>query len=957
MYQAAKPRLMLPLCYINGIEIPIKGASVSYGVWTPPTASVELVPDVTMRDIGHEDRVRVTLFYLDTHRAELNKSAPQWRLLFDGEIQRVSFSASKGQTSMTIQCADLINGLQHMRMFFLMSISNLVTQNVTAGIPDNPNSAITGHHFAPTFPASLFFQGLDPLKNTPIRRPYDLIENMFRALVSGNDFPDQVRQELSKALGREVTPAEAKSTTSMHWFARWARRSEFMRRFSPLPVFEDYNDKTGVFPILRAIQNQHVIDSIRQLAERVNDAGSLYDLIQQLFTTMYYELQMLPTAPLVRQDYLTGRVLGPMEPGKQLQKVTPYDRRSLRLLQNVSKPQVLFGVAPACNVFWPSTITSFNISRDMSQQPTRLVISEGNLFTVLNGGPPEQNQTEFINAAMAVAYPPIAQEQLDRRLGRAGYTRNVLANPHNYLVFPEEFFRGPHYATRPIPPWFMYLQHAAPVPEDGTPPEAAPVDTGPPISDRYESIRARGRDLIERELAHYAQQTSAVARFRHARLLELQRRLEATPTEPNAEVDNIELGRRWLAVAQLLYGTSDEENPERWPNVVGMLSDIDALRAQTNDLLDKQPAYQLYAAYEYYRAKYQLTAGSVSTVFDPYKIPGYPAIIFDRLTTQQHQMCYITNVEHSFSPGSAGTTSGVSFARSFSEFFQSLYTWRNREDGRVDSSIQIKASTELAGEALPAAMYAVVRAADDEKLSEEQYLKAVETARAANEADIRSLSPADQAAERTRFNVLEGRARSARLGGVRDLLDAVPPNPIPEIRRSFQTNREADLVYLASIYANDRGQVPVETHLDVNGIEAYDVRTGKTLIKDQINTRDFIEQAVGFRPAESHKVFANSTDDAMRYVSRPICTLDEWISLHERGVRQREVRPDDPNEGKYATYYVKILDLVPGPGPRPAMSETGDVLSAVEVDTRYNWEQLLLRYRERAYYELAPKEV
>lgn len=958
MTNGSKPRMMLPLCYINGIEIPIKAASVSYGVWSPPTANVELVPDVTLRNISHEDRVRVTLFYLDTYRAEVDQSRPQWRLLFDGEIQRVSFSISKGQSSMSIQCADLINGLQHMRAFFLMSISNLVTQNVTAGIPDNPNSAVTGHHFAPTFPASLFFQGLDPTKNTPIRRPYDLIDNIFRALVSGSDFPSQALAELSKALEREVSPAEAKSATSLHWYARWARRSEFMRRFSAMPVFEDYNEKTGVFPILRSIQNQQVMDAIRQMAERVNDAGSLYDTIQQLFSTMYYELQMLPTAPLVRQDYQSGRVLGPLSQEKARTQPTPLDRRYLRLLQNVSKPQVLFGVVPACNVFWPSTITGMNISKDLSQRPTRMVISEGNLFTVLNGGPPEQNQAEFINAAMAVAYPPLAQEQLDRRLGRAGYPRNVLANPHNYLVFPEEFFRGPQYATRPIPPWFMYLQHSAAKPDDA-PPEAAPQPEQPaPTSDRYQSIKARGIDLIERELPIYEQQTSTVGRFRAARLKEMRTRLENTPTEPSAGVDGIELGRRWLSIAQLLYGTSDEVNPERWPNVVGMLTDIDALRAQVNDLLSNQPAYQTYAAYEYYRAQHQLTSGSISTTFDPYKVPGYPAAVFDRLTTQQHSMCYITNVEHAFSPGNASTNSGVSFVQSFAEFFQTLYTWRRREDGRVDTSIKLTAATELAGESVPPALAPVMRAADDAQQTDEQYAVVLETARKAFEADISGLSSADQSSERTRFNQLEARITQARLGGARDELDAVPPNPIPEIRKSFQTNREADLIYLATLYANDRGQVPHETYLDANAIQAFSTQTGDPLIKDQINTRDFIEQAVGFKQADSHDVFAKDNDAAMRYVSRPVCTLDEWIALHERGVRVREVAPDDPNEGKLgAAYYVKILQLTPGPGPRPPLSETGNVLATIEADTRYDWEQLLLRYRDRVYYQLSPKEV
>jgi hypothetical protein len=107
----------------------------------------------------------------------------------------------------------------------------------------------------------------------------------------------------------------------------------------------------------------------------------------------------------------------------------------------------------------------------------------------------------------------------------------------------------------------------------------------------------------------------------------------------------------------------------------------------------------------------------------------------------------------------------------------------------------------------------------------------------------------------------------------------------------------------------------------------------------------------------------------MKFASRPICTLTEWIDLQrERGIPMVPAAPgeplklnsiisaDDPKQGKGAPYAVKILDLAPGPGDAPErIPSTGNIKAPINADTRRDWQSILLRFREKFYHEDEPK--
>jgi len=64
-YTTNRPREAAWIVYINGLEIPVIGVEVSYGVWKIPTAAIQMVPHPSLERIGAEDRLHVVIFYKD----------------------------------------------------------------------------------------------------------------------------------------------------------------------------------------------------------------------------------------------------------------------------------------------------------------------------------------------------------------------------------------------------------------------------------------------------------------------------------------------------------------------------------------------------------------------------------------------------------------------------------------------------------------------------------------------------------------------------------------------------------------------------------------------------------------------------------------------------------------------------------------------------------------------------
>ncbi len=409
------------LVYLNGIETPAETCSVSSSTNNIAQAQVTFPPDVLLRRIGAEDRVRLTVFYYDTFYEDLRNPGPAYRLLFDGEIVGYNYTNSEKGRQLAYVAVDFL------------AVLTQVTPSLIFNTKSLENASLNSHHaagvsavaasIAPTW--ALFNMGL--ASGELITKPSQFVDNVVRLIMG------------------EGSLGTSQSTIVTHWFSRWEKRVKFRNRFVPAKLLEDY-EGTGVFPLLRAAQDDQTLKSLAAYGDRIVNSSSFYELVISLLQAMYFELSPMLAPPCVSIDATTREVVG--APGVPLSVPS-----ELALASYVTKPQMFFGFPPKCNVIWPSMVHNHAYNEDFATQPTRTYVGDPYLFDTLTDGKAGGQGAPVEKHAMTAGYPEIA-DRLLRTVETGGDTSH-----HNFLVFAEEFYKGPVYNSIIAPPWVSLLSH------------------------------------------------------------------------------------------------------------------------------------------------------------------------------------------------------------------------------------------------------------------------------------------------------------------------------------------------------------------------------------------------------------------------------------------------------------------------------------------------------------------
>jgi len=446
------------LVYINGVEVPATRVSRRMGVWQVPELQISMVPDPVLVRLGNEDRVQVEVFYLDDTSVDPSVT-PEFRLYFDGEITGWGYQSTSSGRAITFTVVNQIAIFTRLFVQFLTTFDDLLGHATLPGVDATgvgiPSSQIV-------FPFSLFKQGLIP--STPssggnaeglqqdvssITRPFDFLYNVVRNMI-----------------GAQV-PKEQQTIPAANFFARWTRLTNFHNRFIASPFFDEIVDNPNIFPVLKALQNVSAVDTIaRNLIPNVQNAGSIWDMIQLVFQTMLMEIAMIPSMPLVTAQLSTSLVLptnfaehrlvydpafipsGAWIPALNTdsRKLTPK-----RIPNYFPKPQMLFSIAPSCNVIFPSQLKTLSYEEVYASQPTRLYFNDETLLNLLKI--PRGGYRDTVHNALTIAYPPEADAAAHARIDSG-----AKFNGKNFLLWPEEFFKGPVLDRRDVPPWLFFLK-------------------------------------------------------------------------------------------------------------------------------------------------------------------------------------------------------------------------------------------------------------------------------------------------------------------------------------------------------------------------------------------------------------------------------------------------------------------------------------------------------------------
>lgn len=444
------------IVYINGIEVPCKSVSDRIGVWQIPEFQLEMVADPVLTRFGAEDRVQVVVFYLDDVAVDPSQ-IPTFRIFAEGEITGWGYRRVTNGRSIILTCVNQMAIFTQLFVQFMTNLDDMIAHATFAGAGtfefSSPTSQIV-------YPFSLFKQGLILPKGTSapdITRPFDFLYNILRGMVGAS------------------VPAEQQSIPAANFFSRWARLTNFVNRFVASPVFDEGEGDANIFPILKALQTTSAVDVLtKSLLSQIQNTGSMYDMLQLIYQTVFMEMGMLPRMPLVSVDLKTSTIqqtdftshkvsninTAPQKPGQPAAspstKVTsttpPNPTKPNRMMNYFAKPQFLFGLPPSSNVIFPSMVQLYEYNENFATQPTRLYFNDEVIPGVLKIA--QNGFGQSIQNALTLAYPPAADAVNQARQA------NPKTNGKNFLLFPEEFFKGPVMDRRKIPPWLFFLKQA-----------------------------------------------------------------------------------------------------------------------------------------------------------------------------------------------------------------------------------------------------------------------------------------------------------------------------------------------------------------------------------------------------------------------------------------------------------------------------------------------------------------
>ena len=606
--------------YFNGIEVPCQSIQVDMGVGEIPRASINMAPDKELQRLGAEDRVQVAAFFLDDYYTELSGNKPDFRLLFEGDILGWQYTNSSRGRSLQFTAVNFLKILQELYVSFVQGLDSLVTGTLES-LKDP--AKILSSQFGPTFPASLLYVGLNTEVGKLIRRPYDLVENALRSCTGTLE---------QNKLG---------SVAATNFFARYMRRTGFLDRFIPSPLLEidhmrlsEEDDPEGIFPLLRYVRQQDTLDLFKtHMNQMANE--DMWTVINDVFSRMYYEILAITTAPIAQVNLtgpgIKGDVLGPPEFSGAAEKA---DREAAvtkaalsgslgdllaaasgsvspskpnRILNYVTKPQWLFGIPPACNVIFPSMYEQFTYAENYDAQPTRVYMNNN---WIVNSFQKRGGLAEF--AIPHSGYPKQVQQELERRSG-IRTQGNETVSGKNFLVWPEEYFKGPRMLEADLPDWFMTLFQNANRKTDY-------VVKDPPIE----------QDVLIQLLGW-----------------------------PVSTEDGILVEGATDPIQQSFFFLP----PDRPPTEEELL---DAKRQKLSWL------QQIYARYEYYRKRAAYRNGAVQMMFNPYVVPGFPTAIFDDVSTGNHVMGYVVSVSHRLSSTGMSTSISYTLGQTLDEYLHQI---------------------------------------------------------------------------------------------------------------------------------------------------------------------------------------------------------------------------------------------------------------------------------------------
>lgn len=395
--------------YIAGVRMPVQSVTITTGFNLIPRATISLPPDSRLYGIGRRDRVPVHVFITDTFsgvndvQLGIRSSDTYGKdiLIYEGEISAFSYHSTAIGKEFVINAQGLLTFMEDINLQTLNS-TNEVATTCTKG--EDLVGMRTMGTLTSQLPASLFTRGLfNPKENNTIQYPYEFLENSVKYITGA--------------------VSNAETTTVGNFYREYtSKKLNLINRIAPMPGFDDdrfFGDKfkSSGFPILKALQDSAVINTLTGLAEDAKTAGSLIDFINVVVNHMEYETAF-PNSPTVSGTKVPFMYL---------------------------KPLMYEALPPLCNIIYRSMCSSLSTSETVYKVPTRIRTADlyGATANVSHGANSQIAKYEIYD------FWPKGVE--DKAMG------NDNKNKVTETLLPSESTTGPYMYETQGPRWMSYF--------------------------------------------------------------------------------------------------------------------------------------------------------------------------------------------------------------------------------------------------------------------------------------------------------------------------------------------------------------------------------------------------------------------------------------------------------------------------------------------------------------------
>ena len=273
------------------------------------------------------------------------------------------------------------------------------------------------------------------------------VQNIFRSiLLPISTDPEDI---VTVPSGSDTLPRSVASVPGKSFFSRWLKMTSFHKRWAALPFLEDERT-SGCFPLVKATQDTTTLPALKQqIGQSVGDSGSAWELLQRVLGYMYMEVCAVPAPPAA----LTVKKIGTITARGELSSVAGGKSNSeLTIPTFFVKPMCTFALPPACNVVYPSMIDNYTFQENYIRQPTRLYLSEQYMSDIITESA-EGAITDITKGLMVTGYPNGVRRRMKDLLEKSSEVSNK-----NFLLFAEEYYKGPITKRMSAPPWMYMLQ-------------------------------------------------------------------------------------------------------------------------------------------------------------------------------------------------------------------------------------------------------------------------------------------------------------------------------------------------------------------------------------------------------------------------------------------------------------------------------------------------------------------